>query len=271
VTLATAAVALLTVAAAPARPERVWLVIGASDSSPAEIARKARALSARLHGGIVVQTADCGVKPSVFAWVAEVARSEDAARSALERTRAEVSDAYVKPCDVRPGSLLSLRVTAVDPSIADVPADAVNWSREDRVSSAVPLKGDGAIVIVRAFAPDPEDPLEGRRERLVLARTPDQRVTLDDNCVSAGAISARSGAIALHCAREQAGDHLLHSVLVFDAAGKKVAEVTHCRDPRPDGPDRFVCRAEAVDAAGRLTLRDRRIDVSGGAARPRPR
>ena len=168
-----------------------------------------------------------------------------------------VKDSYVKPCDVMPGSLLAWRASAVDASIADVPADAVNWEDADRVSSAVPL-GDGrAVILVRHFVNDPDDPLEGKRERVLLARA-SERALLENDCPSAGAFTARAGRVAFQCAREVAGDVPLHGVLAFSAQGKKLTELAHCRSPAWTHPGVLVCDEELVDARGELTLRPRR-------------
>ena len=118
----------------PAQAERLWLVIGASAPSAEGIAHKAQALGLRTPNSLVVQTADCGDKKNLYAWVADIAPSVESAQSGLSRLRETVKDAYVKRCDVKPRTLLALRFTAIDPSIADVPETAVNWQDEDRVS-----------------------------------------------------------------------------------------------------------------------------------------
>lgn len=99
--------------------------------------------------------------------VAEIATSDKAGQDALARVRTTVKDAYVKRCDVKPGSLLALRITAIDRSIADVPEDAVNWQDEDRISSTQPLPDGRVLVIARYYVNVSDDPLEGRRERVI--------------------------------------------------------------------------------------------------------
>ena len=126
--------ALLLGVVAPVQAERVWLLVGASDVSAGALAKKARPLAAKLPASLMVQSRDCGDGKNVFAWVAELAESAETAQAALGRLRLMVPDAYVKRCDTRPGSLLALRINVIDPSIADIPADAVNWSETDRVS-----------------------------------------------------------------------------------------------------------------------------------------
>lgn len=238
----------------------VWLVIGASDASPARIAQKSKALFKVYENGLIVQTHDCGDKNNVFAWVADVAPTAKAAQQTVNRVRASIKDAYVKRCDVKPGSLLALRVSAVDESIANVPQDAVNWEDGDRISSTQDLGEGKFAVIVRYYADAPDDPLEGRRERLMLADG-EKRVTLDDNCVNPSKVLLKRYRVAFHCAREQAGTVLLHNVLVFATTGEKLAEITHCRNPKWAGEHTVVCSAETVNASGKLELKDRVTNV----------
>jgi len=247
------------------KPEHLWLLVGASDSQPAGIARKAKALARAQSGGLVIQTKDCGDKKNVFAWVAEIANSAEEAQAALPHAQSAVKDAYVKRCDVVPRSLLALRFPAVDPSIADVPDTVVNWEDEDRTSSTVPLTDGRVVVIARYFVHEADDPLEGRRERVVLAGGTDKRVLVND-CPSPDGFTANRGRVAFACAREQAGDELLHSVLVFGTAGDKVADIPHCRKPRWSGGATVVCDEESVNAQGRLKLRAKRIVLTDAKA-----
>lgn len=252
---------LILGAVLPAKAERLWLVVGASDSSPAGIARKGKALALLSTNGFVVQTSDCGDKKNVFAWAAEAASSAEAAQSGLSRLREKIKDAYVKRCDVKPRTLLAFRVSAVDASISDVPQDAVNWQDEDRVSSIRYLADGRAIAIVRHFVNEKEDPLEGRRERVVVIDTTGKRLTLEENCISPGTVAVQQGRIAFDCAREQAGDHLLHNVVAFGVTGVRLVEIKHCRKPRWTGERTFVCDAETVGPDGRLKLQPKRIQL----------
>lgn len=245
----------------PAWGERLWLVVGASDPTAAGIARKAKALAGTSSGSFVVRTGDCGDTRSTFAWVPELATSPEAARAALSRVRATARDAYLKRCDARPQTLLALRMTAVAPSIADVPESAVNWEEQDRISIARPLPDGRSIVIVRSYSPAPDDPLEGKRERVILADPSGSRKVLEENCIDPGPVATEKGCITFHCAREQAGDHLFHDVVVFDRSGEKRTEIRHCRDPKWRGGHVIECREESVGPDGALTLRAKRITL----------
>jgi len=245
----------------PAWGERLWLVVGTSDPTAAGIARKARALSPDTPDALVVRTGDCGDKRSIFAWVPEVATSPKAARTALSRLRATARDAYLRRCDAGKGTLLALRITAVDPSIADIPERAVNWEEQDRISTAHPLPDGRSIVVVRSYFPAAEDPLEGKRERVILASPAGNRTILEENCIDPGPVAAKKGRIAFHCVREQAGDHLLHDVVVFDRSGEKRAEIRRCRDPKWCDAQSIECREESVGPDGALMLRTKRINL----------
>jgi hypothetical protein len=254
-------VSAILLATNPARADQVWLVITASSSSAAAIAEKAKTLGVRAPHGLVVQTTDCSEKTNMFTWVHEVALSGEAAQAALSRARERVKDAYVKRCDAKPNSLLSLRMTAVDTSIADVPKDAVNWEDADRVTMARPLPDGRTLVIARYYVKVAEDPLEGRRERVILAESANKRIVLEENCFNPGSLATSKGHIAFDCAKEQAGDHLLHSVVVFDETGKKLKEIERCRRPRWTSDVVLVCEEESVDADGRLKLAPRSLSI----------
>ncbi|RNC67172.1 MAG: hypothetical protein ED859_15835 [Desulfuromonadales bacterium] len=252
----TAVIAVLVFSAAlPARAERLWLVIGASDPSAAALARKTKTLALDTPDSLVVQTSDCGDKKNFYAWVAEAATSPEAAHAALRRVRTAARDAYVKRCDTQPGTLLALRITAVDASIADVPETAVNWQENDRISTVRPLPDGRAIVIARYFAKVKDDPLEGRRERVILAESSDKRRVLEENCPSPGRVAMRHGRVAFHCVREEAADNLIHNVVVFDTTGEKLAEIKRCRNPKWLNELVIECEEESVGPDGQLKLR----------------
>lgn len=251
--------------ASPAQAQPLWLLVGASDGSAAALAKKAQALAAKLPSGLVMQTHDCREPTNVFAWVAEPVNSAEAAQLALPRVREVVPDAYIKRCDAKPGSLLALRIPAIDPSIAAVPADVVNWREQDRVSAvqALGALGEGrSLLITRYFSDEPNDPLEGRRERVSVVEASGQRQVLQAHCLDAGRASALQGMVAFQCVHESAANVLLHSALAFDAAGRKLVEIAHCRNPRWSGARTLVCDAESVDASGRLSLRRKQTQVA---------
>jgi hypothetical protein len=245
----------------PAQGERLFLVVAASAASPTAIAVKAKALAPKAKNALIVQTSDCKENRNVFAFVTSVSDSREAAQAALGQAKAIISDAYVKSCDVRRGSTLDLRIPAVDASIADVPSDAVNWTDEDRISTAEPLPDGRFLVIARYYVSVPDDPLEGRRERVILAESADKKTVLDNQCANPSSPSVDEGRIAFSCAREQADDHILHAVLAFDSTGKKLKEIPHCRNPRWIKHKGIGCDGESVDAAGKLALKATQIEL----------
>jgi hypothetical protein len=244
-----------------ANTQQVWLVVGASDPSPAVIARKARALSQGRTGSVVFATRDCGEKRNVFGWAAEIAGSPEAAQAALSRVRPAIKDAYLKRCAVRAGSLLALGLPAVDPSVADVPEDAVNWTDEDRISSTTLLTDGRVLVLMRYFVNDPNDEIEGKREKVLLVTPDGKTLTLIDPCLSASPASVRAQMLAFTCARESAGEHELVSTFVFGADGKQILEVPHCTKPKWVGDQALSCSDQSVNADGELKLRPKRVKL----------
>jgi hypothetical protein len=253
---------LETVAVRAGAPDNLrYLVIAASSPSPAGIAAKARELSPKFERGFTIQTADCGEAHNVFAFVSGVEKTHREADSLLKSTRPVVPDAYVKPCNPKPGSLLAFGIPAVDSSIADVPPNAVNWSDQDRVSTATRLPDGRTLIIVRYYTKEANDPLEGRRERIELAQDAKQIKVLADSCTRADKATVESRRIAVQCATEQAGDHLLHVTEAFDDSGKKLTEIPRCRNPLWIGKNRLECEAESVGADGKLSLERKRTDI----------
>ena len=246
-----------------AHAEQVWLVVGASDSSPAGIAEKAKALAPLSDQGLLVQMGDCGQKKDIFAWTAVVSTSSSEAKAALINLRKSVKDAYLKRCAIVPHSLLDFRFTAIDPSIADVPHDAVNWENEHRISTITPLPEGGAIVVVRHYVDDKEDPLEGRRERVVLISPAGKKHPLENNCFNPSDFAEKDGKVAFSCEREQAGEHILHSVVSYHINGEKLTDIEYCRAPRWVDMQTVECDNEVVWPDGTLKLQPRQVKVNG--------
>lgn len=225
------------------------------------IARKARALSQGRSGSVVFATRDCCDKRNVFGSAAEVASSSDDAQAALGRVKSVIKDAYLKRCEARAGSLLALRLPAVDPSVADVPEDAVNWGDEDRVSSATALSDGRIVVSTRYYVNAPNDELEGKREKLSLVTAEGKTIALMDPCLSAAFVSARGTKLAFACTREAAAEFELHSTYVVGADGKQVLEVPHCTKPKWTGDKALSCSEESVNASGELKLRPKQVKL----------
>jgi hypothetical protein len=219
-------------------PERLWLVIGASDRTPGGIARQSKALSPAFPSGIVVQTSDCGDKKNMFAWVAEATTSRDAAEVALQRLRTVVKDAYIKRCDARPGTLLALRINAVDASVAEM----AEWGliEEDGVSSVHPLAEGWMVVIPRTFVIEKEYAYVSERFWL---RGPDgTQMPLLENCTYPGHFVTRGDLLAFDCAPEVFADFLVYAVFVFDKTGRRLARIPRCRYPIWSDDRVIACR-----------------------------
>lgn len=256
--------ALLLAFASSVHAERVWIVAGPSDPSVSGIAKKAEPLYRSVPDGFVIQTADCGDKQNVFLWVGATANADKPALAARLRIRQTVPDAYMRLCDVRPGSLVALRMSVVDRSIGLLPDNAANWEAGDRLSLMRPLPDGRSLVIVRYFANDPSDPFGGKRERVVLVNRGGKRVALDNDCVNSSDAIAQHGYVAFECVRGLASDNVVHGVAVFDDSGAKLFEAGRCRDPKWAGERVLACDSEVVDADGQLQLRRKRIAVASG-------
>ncbi len=228
-------------------PERLWLVIGASDATPGGIARQAKSLSGWFPRSFVVQTKDCGEETNSFAWVAEASLSPETAQAALSRLRASVTDAYVTPCDARPGTLLALRMTAVDPSVADMSDwGYVEWNG---VSSAHPLPDGRLILIPRSFEIATNGDYADLREPVFIAEPSGgaPRLLVED-CAYPGHFITQGDLLAFDCAQEVFADFLVYGVLVFDRAGRQLVTVERCRYPIWSGDHVIACRKLVWDS-----------------------
>jgi hypothetical protein len=238
-------------------PEPLWLVVGAADPAPAGIARKAKLLAGVAPGGgLIVRLSDCvGERKPVFLWATTVATSAKEAQAAVADVRDRIKKAVVKRCAAQPGSLLALRVPAVDGSMADAPKPSPTWPVADRSASVWRLAGGRAVVIAHYYVHQAEDPLHGRRERVRLLASKEQKKTLTDDCPSAtGLVLGRDATqLAFQCSREVAGGDRFHTTLAFDAEGNRLAQVDHCRRPR-FVDDVLICDEETVDRDGVMNL-----------------
>ena len=120
-TQAAVIVALSCAAAQPASAITIWIIAGPTDPTASGIAKKAEPLYRSFPDGFVIQTADCGDNQNVFMWIGATANADKPALAARLRVRQVVPDAYMRPCKVRPGSLLELRTSVVDRSIGQRP------------------------------------------------------------------------------------------------------------------------------------------------------
>lgn len=241
----------------------VWLAVGASDPSPAAIARKAQRLEQSLdRTGLVFRLDDCGDdRRAAYGWSVDVFSTREAAEEAVAALRRTVPDAYAKRCTPVPGSLLDLRVAAVDPSLARLPPATVNWVDADMRTAVVPLGRAGAAIVAGWFDDVANDPLEGRRTRVSLAPpSGGAPVPLQHNCLDASGFRLHGDRLAFQCTIGQAADHLMHKVVVHALpTGAQQAEATNCRAPAFAATGTLGCLSETVDAQGRLHLAPRRV------------
>jgi len=241
-----------------------WLVIAASEREVVPALEATRKLQARWPHVTVIASTDCeGLRPGLHLAVAEIATDRAIADVVLQKLKSEVPDAYVKECRPKADSTLGAGVPLLDPSIAEVPSDSVNWSDRDGISSVIKLHESGYVWIRRWYSPAANDPLEGRRESvLYFEASPNTARELQASCIDAQAVQ-HGHLLALSCVRENAGDNLLHEVTVFDTtSGKAVKSIARCREPAFVSSTDVTCKAESVNPQGRLRLETKRVPLS---------
>lgn len=249
-----------TQAMTAAERPKVSLAIAGSFSSLAPALAAATKLRPLFPQAAIVASSDCvNLRPGQYLLVAAITADRAAAQSAAERTK---TAAYVERCRQRPHSRVLLGVPLIDTSIEDVPADAVNWGDEDRVSTLVRLPEGGYLWLRRYFEAAPDDPLEGRRVSVqIFGSDPKQSTQLTPDCTDPS-FSEKSGLIALSCSRETAADNPLHQITVYEtASAREVLKIEHCRNPKFISASQLACQGEEVDRDGRLRLAHRQVSL----------
>lgn len=238
-----------------------WLMIAGSTRTVSAALEVDQKIAPKWPHVTIVASADCqGLKPDLFLTVAETAVDRVSAEDTLPKLKITVPDSYVRECRPKPDTILSLGLPLIDPSIEHVPADAVNWSDQDRISSVIKLPASGYLWIRRWYLAHPNDPREGRRESvLFFMENPHSSIELQADCAAPYARQL-SHWIALSCERGVAADNVLHETVVLDTvSGKAVYSVQHCRKPTFISESEITCEAENVNAEGKLALQTKRL------------
>lgn len=211
----------------------------------------------------VVASADCGnLRPGLYL-TAIPASDARAAQFMVTQLRSQVKDAYVRECRAKPDSRVQLGLPLIDPSIAGVPANTVNWTDADRVSTVHKLAGGGYLWVRRRYQASPEDPREGRREAVwFFEASPASARQMESDCTDPS--FARVGArLALSCARETAAEHLLHTTFVYRiGVSVPTQSIRRCRSPRFTSETELTCQEETISGAGELRLTRKRVALT---------
>jgi hypothetical protein len=167
----------------------------------------------------------------------DLARScPDRALSASSRGQRRLHQAV----DARPGTLLALRINAVDASVAEM--SDWGFDEEGGISSVHPLPDGRLIVIPRSFElPDTEP--AGIREPVFIMNPPSKDMQLLlQYCTHPGHFITQGDLLALDCAPEVFADYLVYAAFVFDKAGRRLAHIPRCRYPIWSGDRVIACR-----------------------------
>ena len=237
--------------------DTVWLVIAASGKSIIPLLETKKRLIHDWPSITIITTDDCkNAQPGFFVLAAEIATDISRARKAVANLKRVVPDAYLKKCVIREQSCLFLGIPLVHHSIENVPGNVVSWSDADRITELKHLHGDKFIMVKRVFDPDDESFREGRQEQIYFfTGNPIQAVLLNDNCWDFGGVDSHGNLLAFHCASMAAGDHLIHTSMVYRLEPiKKIFEKSYCRNPILISDKQIMYEDESVDANGQLSL-----------------
>ena len=233
-----------------------WLVIAGSNRSVSPALNVKKKLERKWPSVSIIASNDCqALAPDLFLTVAGITSDRASAETALVRLKMDISDAYVRECRPKDETMLMFGLPVVDASIEQVPVDAVNWSDKDRLSTVVKLPQKGYLWIRHRYVADPNDAREGRRQSvLFFDEKPDKTIELKADCPDPHA-QQRGQWITFDCAREVAGDNLLHETVVVDlTSGKSIYGVRRCRNPQFVSDSEITCQIERVNADGQLSL-----------------
>ncbi len=236
--------------------------MAASNASVSSIAKAAETLRVAWPSVTVVASSDCSnLRPGLF--LEAVPAGDERERPAvLAKLRAQVKDAYLRECRAKPHSRVLLGLPAVDPSIAQVPASAVNWTDMDRISTVHRLAAGGYVWVRRRYDPKPEDPREGRREEVWFFESSAESARQIDGDCTDPAFARRGPLLALSCAREAAADQLLHTTMAYRIGqAKPLRSVPRCRAPRFLSEREFTCQEESMTNAGEIRFTPKRVRV----------
>jgi hypothetical protein len=213
-------------------------------------------LAEEFPAGFSVQMSDCGGPEDRLVWVAEASPVKEIAEAALARLRTIAKDAHLEACHSSPGTLLHHRVSAIDPSIAEIAeTEYDDWNDADKVSSAHPLSDGLTIILVRYYEPEFYSELPGRIERVLLGLSDGSRLVLEERCFDGGGFVSKKGLIAFHCLDQSIAHLPFHGVRVFDQSGKRVAHIPSCRDRVFSRDDLIACQAISYSEDRELRLR----------------
>ena len=239
-----------------------WLAVTSTSPSVEAAIARAKELRAWSGKGIVVVSNDCtNLKPGLFLTAAGMSNDKESAQRTVSEVRNRVSNAYVRECEPKPRSRVDFGIDAIDASIFDVPPEAVNWNREDRISEVL-AGGAMSVWIRRRYLKEHNDPREGRRTSIfVFKGDPSSARELSPDCTDAE-VAVSGNLVALGCARESAGDNLLHQVWVTDTASwRTVLKVERCRNPKFVTSRELTCDSETIGLDGALKLTRKRLPV----------
>lgn len=255
--------ALVLAAPLPSSAQVTWILVGKIDGSAQLMAKELVQRTRAGDQGTVVNLAECGSGRVGLAWAARSFDREKEAQKELEDSKRRNPGMRIVECEQWENTLLAHGISAVDASIAEVPSDAVNWSEEDRISELkTSLKG-GRVAVIRYFNGANSDPLEGRREKVMFLAPKRAPIVVRDSCVSPDSFFPGEGYWGFSCAREPAGNTLLHDTIVVDDLGKILTVSRNCRTPSAGAAGWFKCQREEVDSSGQLLLQPIKVMIPG--------
>jgi hypothetical protein len=247
-----------------------WLAIAAAGKQLQPVMARRQTIVQEFPESFVARTRDCiNLNTDVYVLVAAQSSTQEEAGKQLSQLKRRVPDAYLRRCDARESSLISLGIPTVHPSVWQVPAEAVNWGDEDRTTELKPLGGRRLLLVEREYRKGEDSPREGRTEIIsYLADGGGQRIVLERDCFDIGRASLSANRIAFHCASGAAAETTIHTTNVYDlGSGKRIVTQKSCRDPKFESANALTCKEETVDGDGELRLRRRRVELPGDSAK----
>ena len=250
---------LLALVSSEAAAETQWLSILASEGTLHAAVKKLESLNADGKDLRLISSNDCSnLRQGLFLVASGIWRDKSEAGKDAARWRDQkVKDAYLRACEVTPGSRLDLGVPVLDPSIYQRPPDIVNWTYEDAMSHVKSLSNSLIAVIQPRYEPCPEDVREGLKVPVYVIMKPGkERIRLETDCIDPE-LTANADLVAVSCVNATMADHLLHITRVYQIPSRKlILERERCREPRLS-VNQLSCREEELDKEGNLHLKSK--------------
>lgn len=248
-----------------ANSQTVWFSILSTETEIDTAVAKLKALSIKDERLELVSCDDCSnLRSGLILVTTGIRKNENEAEKDIIKWRKRgIKDAYLKSCNILPGSRLALGVPLLDQSIYKRPVNIVNWGYEDAMSNVQPIDNGYVAIVWPQYEEAPEDVMEGLKIKIGIIR-PNRDAKIDflaENCIDPEfSVNSHLNLVAVSCVNETAADNLLHKTIVYQMPSKKkIFEQSRCKNPKISDKT-IVCEKESLDKNGEMHIESKKYD-----------